>query len=414
MRTPARLFALAAAAALLVAACQNTPLPQRNLPLAPPPANLQAQNAQALGANPIDDSDMSAGFRPQTAARLESEVIGQQNGERLFATRSLQGLQPASTPGLSGRLLYTDRQGQTLPAAMATASLYQGGRKVASALTNAQGQWQLPTPPAGAYQVRYTLENPRWVISNYTWQGPEFQVQGEAQGLSVGDTQLVPGSENAKAGWIHDVYLRSLALFDREQVPLDWWRFQIRTIWPGQGDYYTNNTVHLTGAEQWDVNGHEVGHAIYHQALNARSQGGFHKIDDCYSGTLALSEGFASFFSAAIHLERNDPDARFDQYLVPRRAPIRIENVPEDVCPGSRNEWRVASAFWDVYDTHVDGQDQSRVGMAPIFAALGRRDKPAARDMLDVYGLFKEAFPAEQHPLLERAFVQNTMEIPTR
>jgi len=396
---------LASALTLLaLAACQSMPLPApRQQPL--PNPLLQAQ-----GANPVDDSDLSAGYRPQVAARLESEGLGQMGAERLFATQQLQAPRILSgQPQVQGRLLYSDRQGQMQPAAQATASLYQGSRRVASALTDAQGRWQLPAPAAGTYQLRYTLENPRWSITNYAWQGPDALIQGG--GVDLGETSLVPGSENAKAAWIHDVYLKSLALFEREQVPLDWWRNQIRTIWPGSGDYYTNHTVHLTGAEQWDVNGHEVGHAIYHQALNARSQGGFHKIDDCYNGTLALSEGFATFFSGAVHLSKDDPDARFDLFLVPRRAPIRIENVPDDVCPGSRNEWRVAAAFWDVYDSHVDGQDQSVMGLREIFAALGRRDQPAARDMLDVYKLLKAATPAEQHPLLQRAFVQNTMEV---
>ena len=42
--------------------------------------------------------------------------------------------------------------------------------------------------------------------------------------------------------------------------------------------------------------------------------------------------------------------------MVPRRAPIRFENIPDDVCRGSGNEWRVTGFFWDLIDRHDDGE----------------------------------------------------------
>ena len=157
--------------------------------------------------------------------------------------------------------------------------------------------------------------------------------------------------------------------------------------------------------------GHEIGHAIYHQALNARSTGGQHKIDDCYEGTLALSEGFATFFSGAINLQADDPDARFGAYLVPRRSPIRIENTPDDVCPGNRNEWRVASVLWDVYDRHSDKQDGMTLPLKDIWAAFSQPDKPAMRSALDAYALLRERLSPEGQAQLRQVFVQNTMEV---
>lgn len=399
---------MALSALLALSACQIQPLSSGN---ALPPAALQAQQAQqdALRNPPIDDSDISAGFRPQSAARLDQEQIGQEGETRIFATQTLAPVQPSSQgDSIQGRLVYTDAQGAVKSVALATAHLYQGNREVASALTDADGHWTLPVPPAGKYAVRYTLSNPHWEISRYSWQGPQAEIQSA---VDLGETSLTPGSENGKAAWIHEIYLRVLHLLEREQVPLDWWKHQIHTTWPGQGDYYSFYTVNLTGAEQWDVNGHEIGHAIYDQALNAGMRGGQHKIDECYNGTLALSEGFATFLSGAASLSKDDPDAHFGPYLVPRRAPIRLENVPDDVCPGSRNEWRVASAFWEIYDSHEDGQDHISLGLKTIFAALGRADRPTAQDALAAYGLLKEGVPAEQQPALKAAFVQNTMEV---
>lgn len=140
-----------------------------------------------------------------------------------------------------------------------------------------------------------------------------------------------------------------------QSVGVDFWRSQITFVWPADGDYYSNDVVHITLGHQWDVVGHELGHAIYDQASIGVFGGGSHKIDECYSDALALSEGWATFFSGWLSLDLNDKDAKFE-YLVPRRAPIRIENVPADVCKGPKNEWRVSSFFWDLIDLNADGE----------------------------------------------------------
>lgn len=387
---------------LFLTACQSNPVPRT--------VQTFNQSPPAPQNTLIDDSELAGGFQPQTISRLQQEAIQQRPDQMLFRTRALRPVQPMARQGLvaSGRLMYNDRNGKLQIAALASATLYQGERKINTVLTDAEGRWQMAVPAAGKYNVRYSLENPRWKIGKYTWQGPEADV---TQAIDFGETALVSGTANGEAAWIHEVFLKSLALFEREQVPLDWWKRQISVNWPGSGNYYTNYSVTLTGAEQWDVNGHEVGHAIYHQALNARSEGGQHKIDECYSPTLALSEGFATFFSGAVHLSKDDPDAHFDKYLVPRRAPIRIENVPDDVCKGARNEWRVASAFWEIYDQHADGADQMSLGLKEIFGILGRRDQSAISSTLDAYKLLQKALPAEQQSALQAAFAQNTMEV---
>lgn len=398
MKTP-RLLPLAVLA--LLAACQVQPVPRPAVP---------AVSTQANSRKPIDDTELGGSFRAQDLSRLQQEAIGRQGEELLFATQALRPAQRVQRAGLnvSGRLMFTDRENQVRPVALATAGLYQGERKVAAAITDADGRWQLEVPAVGRYQVRYTLENPRWKISKYTWKGPDADVQAATD---LGETGLQSGTANGEAAWIHDVFLKALALFEREQVPLDWWKRQISTVWPGSGNYYAGYTVNLTGAEQWDVNGHEIGHALYDQALNADMQGGQHKIDECYSPTLALSEGFATFLSGAMHLSKNDPDAHFDKYLVPRRAPIRIENVPDDVCKGAQNEWRVASAFWEIYDTHEDGADKIGLGLKTIFAALGQSNQPTVESALDAYKLLLKALPADQQASLKAAFAQNTMEV---
>ena len=141
----------------------------------------------------------------------------------------------------------------------------------------------------------------------------------------------------------------------KHSIGLGFWERPIEFEWPSGGDYYFFDTVHLTRGDFWDVVGHEMGHAIYDQARLGRMGGGAHKIDECYSTTLALSEGWASFFSAWVMIDLNDHDAKFP-YMVQRRAPIRIENVPSDVCAKETNEWRVTSFFWDLIDLNNDAE----------------------------------------------------------
>jgi hypothetical protein len=55
--------------------------------------------------------------------------------------------------------------------------------------------------------------------------------------------------------------------------------------------------------------------------------------------------------------------------MVPRRAPIRFENIPADVCGKSGNEWRVIGFFWDLIDQHPDGEG-SQEAFARVWADL--------------------------------------------
>ncbi len=149
-----------------------------------------------------------------------------------------------------------------------------------------------------------------------------------------------------------------------ESVGLQFWKRTIDFEWPAKGDYYSMDRVRITRGDHWDVVGHEMGHAIYDQAGIGVFGGGQHYIDQCYTEAMAISEGWASFYSAWVALSLSDPDARFE-FMVPRRAPIRIENIPADVCSKQTNEWRASGFFWDLVDLHEDGE-----GEAAPFARL--------------------------------------------
>jgi hypothetical protein len=159
------------------------------------------------------------------------------------------------------------------------------------------------------------------------------------------------GGEVAGVWQIIDLGLEKL----EKTVGINFWKDKLTVKFPADGDYYAWGTLNITKGYQWDVIGHEFGHAVYDKANLGGMAGGSHKIDECYNPTLALSEGWATFFSAWLNLDLNDSDAKFE-YLVPRRAPIQIENIPSDVCRGISNEWRVAGFFWDLIDFHQDNE----------------------------------------------------------
>ncbi len=163
---------------------------------------------------------------------------------------------------------------------------------------------------------------------------------------------------------------------------LEFWNKQISIVWPGSGDYYSWGTVNVTKGYQWDVVGHELGHAIYDLADIGRFGGGSHRIDECYTINLALSEGWASFFGAWLKVQLDDQDAKFE-YMVPRRAPLRIENIPQDVCAGPKNEWRVTGFLWDIIDLNDDVNDQSRMSFKELWLKSRNKNFKGIEAMAD-------------------------------
>lgn len=393
-----------------------------------PTTKAASQTMHALGQAKTDDTDLSGGgaLVDRLGAGLQREAIGRVGKDLLFRTQIIapmtgRSVQPKDgAVQVTGVLSYPDFAGKLIPAAnvtvhLETKGLLGGGRQVGSVVTDAQGRWvaELPTDMAGkAVSVSYELGNRYWTINKYRWDGPKVESLRAVN--DTGERSLDPQANNGQAALIHQIWNRALTAFEREDIPLDWWSRRIGTNWPANGDYFSMNTVNLTEAKQWDVNGHEIGHAIFFNGLNSSGGGGPHKIDECYSGGLAWSEGFASFFSAVISIRRDDPDAKFE-YMVPRRKPIRIENVPADVCEGYTNEWRVSSALWDLYDTNEDGTDRAALPFKTIWGALVKTNgTPRMSDVRDGYRLIVNAVPAGDRPALAAAFAQSGVPMDVR
>jgi hypothetical protein len=320
--------------------------------------------AGAAARGRIDDSDFS---RPlisiKAAAALPRE--GRAEGSA-FVFPLVTGGTSAAAPGtVSGRLLLADRAGALHPARLAKVRLGAGAWTPVAA----DGAFVL-TGAGAANKITVSLDNPRWAFRSDSGQAYEWEAGPFAAGTSAGDLSPAPGTENAKLGVLHLTYLEALDFLSREATA-DWWKAPLTVVWPGGSDYFEPGawTLHLTDPLAWDVVLHELGHAVMDGAMDARTSGGSHKIDECYSEGLAWSEGWATFFAGAVRLSPDDPDAKFE-FLVPRRAPIRIENVPADVCRGPSSEWRVAAGLWDLYDRHPDAGDDVALPFRTLWAGV--------------------------------------------
>lgn len=361
-------------------------------------------------AAPIDDSDLSRPA-PAAAARLAAEAsrVGDRRVFRLSAAGAVKLMQ-AGAPRVTGRAVILDENGAAVPARGARVALEDGPPTP----VGADGRFSIPTAGrTGAAKLRLSLDNERWRFEtndggHYEWQAA---VELGPGGADLGDVAPFNGTENAKLGVLHLNYLRAVDFLERE-ADAKWWDKQLLVRIPGQADYFEpwNFALELTNAEAWDVDLHELGHAVMNGAMRTAPAGGEHYIDRCYSPALAWSEGWATFFAAAVRLRRDDPDARMGEHMVPRRAPIRIENVPADVCQGAGSEWRVSAALWDLYDSHVDGGDSAALGFLKLWQGIrsGRTDGIAA-----VWSLLEPRLGGAERENARASLVYNTV-VPER
>ncbi len=331
--------------------------------------------ALAVGASAserIDDSEFSSpAISIQAAAALPVE--GRIDGPSIvFRLSSVAVAAKSAAPGtIAGRLVLADRAGVLRPARLAKTRLIGQDAPAGWTTVGNDGSFILTGARAGfPYRIRVSLDNPRWNFANDSSKSYEWETAVLSAGTDAGTLSPAAGTENAKVGVLHLTYLDALDFLAREAT-IGWWKNSLTVVWPGGSDYFSPGdwSLHLTNPLAWDVDLHELGHAVMDGAMVTKPAGGAHKIDECYTAELAWSEGWATFFAGAVRLSPDDEDARFE-FLVPRRAPIRIENVPADVCREPRNEWRVSAGLWDLYDRHEDAGDRIALSFLQIWTGI--------------------------------------------
>lgn len=367
--------------------------------------------APSFGSAAVDDSDLS-GIGASAAQEDLSREARREENLLIFPLHSAGLPSPVSQAAVTGKLLLGGRDGAELPARLAKARLIGSGSSAAWVSLDEAGGFFLtpPSQPHGSYRVRLSLDNSLWSLRNprgdasYEWESPAFVLSGN--GLDLGTLRPDAASFNAKLAVLHLTYLKA-ADFLKTQGSLSWWTRPLRVNVPSDADFFSPGSwsLDLSNPLAWDVVLHELGHAVMSGAMRAAPAGGQHKIDECYSQALAWSEGWATFFAGAVQLSPHDPDAKFE-YLVPRRAPIRLEIVPPDVCAGSSNEWRVAAGLWDLYDINADGGDEVAFAFPRLWKAL---TSGPTRSLESAWSLISTGLNPLERQAGEKALAHNTV-----
>ncbi|MEX0798292.1 MAG: hypothetical protein WD025_02550 [Bacteriovoracaceae bacterium] len=215
---------------------------------------------------------------------------------------------------------------------------------------------------AKAVNVATLVEHPLFTIENH--KGEPYEILFKLKCGQLTTLIFDWDSYGGQALGVRDTALRAVAKF-KEIDRLDFWNEKIHIVYRSNGNFYDFEKVHVTDGYKWDIVAHELGHGVYHLARVGRGAAGEHYIDRCYGEGIAFSEGWASFFSAWLRFELNDPAPAFE-FMVPRRAPLAIERVPSDVCKGPGNEWRVFAFLWDLID-HNNDDESSRISFQELW-----------------------------------------------
>ena len=298
----------------------------------------------------LDDdlSGVSFARAKQMGLKMQKELT---SGNLIRPDHVQEGVQ---YPGLAIQFIRIVKGQETPVQGLSFKAQLHGGTQYLNYQSDAFGTIRDAECVKASFSVSVSLEAPRYEIS--LGQSPYTLLVNAKCGV----VQRFIFDEQSPAGQVIAIWQTAVNAEKKlaKEVGLSFWKRQIHFVFPGGGDYYNSDTVNLTQGHQWDVSAHELGHAIYDQANVGVFGGGSHKIDECYSDALALSEGWASFFSAWVNLDLNASDPHFE-YMVPRRAPIQVENIPANVCGKAKSEWRVMGFLWDLIDTHNDGESEA-------------------------------------------------------
>jgi hypothetical protein len=154
---------------------------------------------------------------------------------------------------------------------------------------------------------------------------------------------------------------------------------------------------------------HELAHSIHSYYWDGDMPSGSaipHKLDKCYNGGLALSEGFADFIPYWVQFDRTatNPNLNFP-----------IENVPSNFCKGSSNEAQVAATFWDVYDKKNDGTNPIADTWnfyheyAPVSTFL---NNPGHDSMIEFMSVYTAILGQNMATPIAGLFIRNTTHLP--
>jgi hypothetical protein len=258
--------------------------------------------------------------------------------------------------------------------------------KLGSAWVQANGSWSIGVPtslgfPGGAIRINYLSYNgyyaPQNQAGNKYWWSDTWTVASSAfttghryvdtdGGTYNGVGELVNSAMTMWSRLYWDAGINPVAASPiKFFFPNTWYDCGDGSNSPWSCATFEGDQIWLIAAHgtQGDVVNHEMGHALqakFWGGKRAAGSGGSHTLTGCYPTRLglALGEGFANFMGAWVgYPERNQAEGSFASGIWGLSFEPEQRTSPPTCANGWENETWVARTFWDLHDTHADGDD---------------------------------------------------------
>ena len=308
-----------------------------------------------------------------------------------------------------------------------------------SAWVQSSGNWTVNVPltkgfTGGSIKVNYLSYNSYYAPQNqagskYWWQDPIWNVTSAEFNVGHRFADTDGGSYNGVGELVDNAMTMWSRLYwsaNINPVPAAPIKFFFPNTWENCGGSSPWSCATFAGDQIWliaahgvqgDVVNHEMGHALqskFWQGKAAANSGGSHSLDGCYPTRLgmALGEGFANFMAAWVgYPNRNLADGGFNSGRWALGWDAEQRTPPPNCTNGWENEVWVARTFWDLHDTHADGDDILWFihpgAVISLFLGNGVANNGDARDMRYYEDIYRNAASAGHQGFITDIFEQN-------
>ncbi|MCP5061039.1 MAG: T9SS type A sorting domain-containing protein [Ignavibacteriae bacterium] len=167
----------------------------------------------------------------------------------------------------------------------------------------------------------------------------------------------------------------------------------------GLGAIYLETEEWLSGNE--DVSNHEYGHALMHRAYSnewyPNTGGGSHSVFPQPTG-FAWSEGWATFYTQIVN-----NDGNYNGW-----GNLETKSSIPNSTTGEVNEWRVAQALVDLWDTNVDGEDNSHILYSKFISTMQSNN---SNNLTTFWSQLKNTLPSWEKYFGSKSLIYNTIPV---
>ena len=311
-----------------------------------------------------------------------------------------------------------------------------GSSQVASTWVQSNGTWSMSVPSSTSLRILYVSNNtyyrPQDEDGNtYRW-GHNFSNVTTSRNIGHWYADTDGGAANG-VGELVDaaMWTWSRLYWDGgvNPVPTKPLTFWFPNTWYDCGDgsgvpwscANTSGEIWLTATHgtEADVVVHEMSHQLnnrYWANKRPAGSGGSHSLNTCYPTRLgmALREGFADFMPAWVGYPNRDVNAGgFSAGRWAMGYDDESNSTPPNCDNGWENEVWVARTFWDLHDTHTDGDDNlwfvHKGAVISLYLSNGIASDGDARDMRYYENIYRGAASSGHQNIISNIFDQNHM-----